>query len=62
MRLGAGTLRQEIGNQSSTFFLNEHGPTEDHSLIAPPVNVLWLVLLGKCFQPFLCDLFLPFHE
>lgn len=43
MRLGAGTLRQEIGNQSPTFFLNEHGPTEDHSLTALPVNVLWQV-------------------
>lgn len=43
MRLGAGTLRQEIGNQSPTFFLNEHGPTEDHFLTALPVNVLWQV-------------------
>lgn len=32
-----------IGNQSLTCFLNEHGPTEDHSLTAFPVNVLWQV-------------------
>lgn len=43
MRLGAGTLEQEIGNQSLTFLLNGHGPTEDHSPAASLANVLWQV-------------------